>query len=216
MRLALAVLLTSSFLVFASPAMALATGQCLPAAQVRAALTKEGQKPIIVGNQSGYGRPYALIFTANAEGERGYALRSDKPYGEQATTICVESAYTQIHLHDVKAEPIPEWAEIGNDPREAAAICRRYKLGYQENCNSHDESLRNLAGNGQRVIFMATGTAINPRDKSIRTDQRIWLTYSGEHTGGLFKATTVEGASYVLSGHTDTSFTQHGRVFFTR
>ena len=146
----------------ASDAWALDTGQCLPAAQVRATLTAEGQNTIILGNRTGYGYPTALVFTSNGDGSEGYALRGDKPLGEQ-----------DVRLNDVTRPGVPAWAKLGGDPAAAAAICKRDRLGYQEQCRFHDESLSNLEGNGQHVMLMATGTAINPRDKTVRDGQRI-------------------------------------------
>ena len=200
-----------AYLVFgASNASALDTGQCLPAAQVRATLAAEKQNTIIVGNRSGYGYPVALVFTSNVDGSKGYALRGDKPLGEQAATICVESVYRDVRLNDVTKPGVPAWAKMGDDPKRAEAVCKRDKLGYQEKCGSHDQSVLGLDGNGQRVIFMAIGSAINPRDKSVRAGQRIWLTLDAADAGGLFNAATVEGADYILSAYTKGSYTQFG------
>ncbi|MDY7762819.1 hypothetical protein U0E18_32050, partial [Burkholderia pseudomallei] len=68
---------------------------------------------------------------------------------------------------------------------------------------------------GQQVLFMATGTAINPRDKTIRTGQRVWLTQNGSG-GGALSATTPEGASYVLSAYTSGALSQHGAAMLNR
>ena len=50
-----------------------------------------GTSPIIVGNRAGYGDHAALIFYANSDGSRGYAVRGDKPFGQLSGTICIES-----------------------------------------------------------------------------------------------------------------------------
>lgn len=192
-----------------SPALALETGQCLPAAQVRAALTAEGMQPIIVGTRTGYGYPTSLIFFSNADASRGYLIRGDKPLGQQSNTACVDSVYRDVRLNDITRAGIPAWARVAVKPREVEAICRGH-LGYQDNCNRHDESLFNLESHGQHVMFMATGTAINPRDHSIRSGQRIVLTLKPVARGGVLMAVTPEGASYILSAYTDGGYTPVG------
>ena len=197
----------------ASPAWALDTGQCLPAAQVRAALAAEGQSPIITGNRSGYGYPTALIFTSNADGSKGYAVRGDKPLGQQAETICIDSVYRDVRLNDITRSGVPAWAMMSNADAEAAdAICARGGLGYQDHCNFYNQGLANLDSNGTHIMLMATGTAINPRDKSVRADQRLIVAVSPADNKGIVKATTKEGASYMLSAYTTAGYTQAGNA----
>lgn len=195
--------------VIGTPAWALDTGQCLPAAQVRSALAAEGMNPIIVGNRTGYGYPTALIFFANADGSRGYLVRGDKPFGEQADTACVDSVYRDVRLNDITRPGIPAWANMAIKPQEVAAICRGH-LGYQDDCSRHDESIRSLESHGQHVMLMAVGTAINPRDHSVRQGQRILLTVDPLREGGLLNAVTPEGANYMLAAYTKASYTQFG------
>lgn len=185
------------------------TGQCLPAAQVRAVLAAEGQNPIIVGNRSGYGYPTALILTSNADGSKGYMLRGDKPFGQQADTVCIDSVFTDIGLNDVSKPGIPAWARVNENRTAAEAECRRDHLGYQETCGLHGDAVKNQTENGQPVLFAALGTAINPRDKSIRSGQLIVVTYGSGLNGGLVTATTSNGANYMLSAYSDVKLTQN-------
>ena len=166
-------------------------------------------KPIIVGDRTGFGFPTSLIFFSNSDGSRGYLIRGDQPLGTQAAIACVDSEFRDIRLHDTSQAGVPEWALMGDDPTTVAAICARDKLGYQEKCTSNDASLKTLDGNGLHVLFMAIGTAINPRDQSVRSDQRIILTVDGARSGGLLKAVTREGASYVLAAYTKAAMTQN-------
>jgi hypothetical protein len=207
-RWGLKALIAITFCGIASPAFALETGQCLPAAQVRTALAAENMNPIILGNRTGYGYGTALIFMSNADGSRGYLVRGDKPLGEQAETICIDSVFRDVKLNDITNPVVPTWAEMGDDPVTAEAVCKRDRLGYQEKCNSNDRSLTTLSSNGQHVLFMAIGTAINPRDRTVRSNQRILLTLDGTNGSGLVKASTSEGASYILSAYTKGSLTQ--------
>ena len=197
------------------PALALDTGQGRPATQARAARAAEGMNPIIVGNRTGYGYPTSLIFLANANGSRGYLIRGDKPLGQQADTACVDSVYREVRLNDITRPGIPAWATMGGDAARANAVCKRDHLGYQEECSPHDAALATLERHGQHVAFMATGTAINPRDGSIRKQQRLFLTVDPSK-GGLLKAATAEGASYILSAYTSVSLTQNAVAFMSR
>ncbi|WP_066769271.1 hypothetical protein [Sphingobium sp. CCH11-B1] len=200
----------------ASPVLALETGQCLPAATVRAALAQEGQNPIIVGNRSGYGYPIALIFTSNADGSKGYAIRGDKPFGEQAETACIDSVYRDVRLNDISKPGIPAWAKMGGDPKTAEAICKRDKLGYQEVCAPADQVTQELETNGRHAMMVATGSAINPRDKSIRQNQRILVTVNAGNQAGLIRAVTQEGAGYVLSAYSSVAYTANGEARLTK
>ena len=191
-------------------ALNLETGKCYPAADVRAQLVTEGQSPIVVGNRSGYGYPTALFFTSNADGTKGYAVRGDRPLGTPATETCVDSIYTNVRLHDVSVALIPSWAKWGNDEAAALAACRRDNLGYQEKCGSHDTRARNIFGNGSRFMLAMKGTAINPRDGSIRNAQMIWVNFTPATGSGLVNATTPEGADYVLSAYSSIAYAPAG------
>lgn len=203
-------------LVVADPALALTTGDCLPAAQARQAVADEGMSPIIVGNRSGYGNPTALIFFSNTDGSKGYAFLADKPFGEQATTICIQSVYRDIRMNDITKPGIPSWARMPVDRTRATAICARGGLGWQDKCLPHDDSLTNLEGNGVHVMFAAIGTAINPRDKSVRPNQRLVVAIKPADGKGVRAAVTPEGASYMLSAYLDVKYTQFGQAMFGR
>lgn len=196
--------------ISAFPALALETGQCLPAAQARQAVSDEHMNPLIVGNRSGYANPTALIFFSNAEGSKGYAFLADKPFGEQATTICVQSVYRDIRLNDITRAGIPSWARIPVDRTRALALCGRGGLGYQDACVPENESSKNLESNNVHVMFVAMGTAINPRDQTVRAGQRIVVAVDPVKNTGIVKAVTTEGASYMLSAYSSVAYTQHG------
>ena len=210
-----AVLLAAA-VVAVQPAQALETGQCLPAAQVRASLAAEGQNPVIVGNRTGYGYPTALIFFANADGSKGYLVRGDKPLGQEAETACIDSVYRDVRLNDVGKPGVPPWALMHDSAAQTADICKRDRLGYQEFCASNDQGLENLESHGEHVMLVATGTAINPRDKPVRLEQKIVLPLEPRAATGLLQAATREGASYVLSAYGSGSFTQYGTAMLGR
>lgn len=215
MRLSLSAIVAGAALCCASPAFALETGQCLPAAEVRSALANQAQNPIVVGNQAGYGRPYALVFTSNKDGSRGYALRGDKPFGEQATTICIDSIFHDVKLNDFTKPGVPAWAQLSYSGSDISETCRANRLGYQEVCRAYLPDIETRESNGQRVMFMARGSAINPRDKSVRQDQWIVLSVDSADQRGLLQAVTTNGAAYVLSAYTRASFTQHSSALLS-
>jgi hypothetical protein len=197
----------------ATPVIVLDTGQCLAAAQVRSALAAEKMQAIVIGNRSGYGSQTALIFYASADGSRGYAVHGDKPVGQPSDTICIDSVYRDVRLNDITRPGIPAWARMdGIDPSVVERICKAGRLGYQEQCRTEDESLANLESNGVHVMFVAIGTAINPRDKSLRQNQRLVVSVSPTDNKGVVKSVTPEGASYLLSGIVDAAYTREGEA----
>ncbi len=213
MEFKLGLSLAVASLAAASPALALDTGQCLPAAQVRAALASENMQPIIVGNRAGYGDHAALIFYANASGSRGYAVRGDKSYGQLSDTICIESVFRDVRLNDITHPGIPAWARIdGIDAAVVERVCKSGKLGWQEQCMPHNVGLTNQETHGVHVMLMVTGSAINPRDKSIRQNQRIVVSVSPTDNKGGVDAVTPEGANYMLSGYVDVAYTRNGEA----
>ena len=66
------------------------------------------------------------------------------------------------------------------------------------------------------VMFSAIGTAINPRDGTIRSGQRIFVSANPIAATGIYKASTVQGASYMLSAYSKVSFTQFGDALLKR
>lgn len=202
--------------MISSPAWALDTGQCMPAAQVRQALADEGQNALIVGNRTGYGYPTALIFFANADGSKGYAVRSNQPLGQQGETACIESVYRDVRLNDITQPGIPSWAVLAVDHAKASSLCGRGGLGYQDICAPYDISRKNMEANGAHVMLMAIGTTINPRDKAVRSSQRIVVTVEPNEKLGLVDAVTPEGASYRLSAYSAVSYTQNSEALLPR
>ncbi len=121
---ALAPALASVLLPCAAPANALEPGQCLPIAEMNAALRADGQRTMIIGNRSAVaekdasGRPTRLAelvetVTSNAEGSLGYNLAGDRPREEASTNVCVRAVLTNIRLYDARRLEIPRTAFLG-------------------------------------------------------------------------------------------------------
>lgn len=108
----------------ANPAFALEPGQCLPMAEMNAALRAEGQRTMIIGNRSAVeerdatGNPTRLAervetITSNADGSLGYNLAGDRPREEPSTNVCVRAKLTNVRLYDASQPTIPRDAYLG-------------------------------------------------------------------------------------------------------
>jgi hypothetical protein len=98
----------------ATPAMAeLQAGQCLPMAEMNAALRAEGQRTMIIGNRSAVqerdaaGNPTRVAenvetITSNSDGSRGYNLGGDRPRDEISNRVCVGAVLTNVRLFDAR------------------------------------------------------------------------------------------------------------------
>jgi len=97
----------------ATPALALEPKQCLPMAQMNAALKAEGQRSLIIGDRRAVNDAperasgvrvtnYANIVTSNADGSVGYQLEGDLPRAQSSTSMCVRAKLTNIRLFDAR------------------------------------------------------------------------------------------------------------------
>lgn len=102
----------------------LVAGQCLPMAEMNAALRAEGQRTMIIGNRSAIeerdasGNPTRLAerletITSNADGSVGYNLAGDRPREEPSTNVCVGAKLTNVRLYDASQPTIPPDAYLG-------------------------------------------------------------------------------------------------------
>jgi hypothetical protein len=108
----------------ANPAFALEPGQCLPMAEMNAALRAEGQRTMIIGNRSAVierdarGTPTrveeaAEVITSNGDGSLGYNLAGNRPREEASTQMCVRARLTNVRLFDARQTAIPRDAYLG-------------------------------------------------------------------------------------------------------
>jgi hypothetical protein len=112
-------------LASASPAMALEAGQCLPMAEMNAALRAEGQRTMIIGDRLGQieNDPngvaglnvdmYANAVTSNPDLSVGYLLQGDRPRTETSTRMCVGAKLANIRIFDAAREGVPQAALLG-------------------------------------------------------------------------------------------------------
>ena len=96
-----------------SSAWALEPKQCLPLAEMNAALRAEGQRTLIIGNREALNNDasrssgvritrYADAVTANADMTLGYQIEGDLPRDQTSTSFCVGAKLTNIRLLDAR------------------------------------------------------------------------------------------------------------------
>lgn len=113
-----------SFTAFS--AYALEPKQCLPMAEMNAALKAEGQRTLIIGNRAAGRNSSASVsgvkikkwvntFTSNADGTLGYNLEGDKPAGQPSETVCVRGKFINVKLYDARKHGTPEAARRGGE-----------------------------------------------------------------------------------------------------
>lgn len=112
-------------MAFSSPALALDAKQCLPMAEMNAALKAEGQRTLIIGNRiAAVGREGSTetrmvravnTVTSNADGSIGYQLEGNNPRSIPSTQVCVRAKLTDIQLFDARRTDIPQAAYLGGE-----------------------------------------------------------------------------------------------------
>jgi hypothetical protein len=111
-------------LACATPSMALEAGECLPMAEMNAALRAEGQRTMIIGNRSAVaerdaaGNPtrveeFAEAITSSADGNVGYNLAGNRPREETSTEMCVRAKLTNVRLFDARLPTPAREAYLG-------------------------------------------------------------------------------------------------------
>lgn len=110
-------------LACAAPAHAeLVPGQCMPMADMNAALRAEGQRTIIIGDRVSVideSRPelgvrrWVNTVTSNEDGSRGYQLEGNLPSGQTSTEVCVAAILADVQLFDARRDGVPQAALLG-------------------------------------------------------------------------------------------------------
>lgn len=111
-RAAAAVLPTAALafgLASNADAQTLQAGQCLPKAEVLAALEKDKQSVPFNGNRIFSENSNANLLTSNPERTLGYSIEGDAPIGSPSKILCVRATYTNIHVNGVENPTVPVW-----------------------------------------------------------------------------------------------------------
>lgn len=144
--------------LISSPALALEPRQCLPMAEMNAALRAEGQRTLIIGNrvalrndatrESGLRvQGWVNTFTSNDDGSVGYNLEGDRPVGQPSTRVCVAGKFTNIRLYDARRPGVPPAALRGGP---------------------FDDFLRRNERNGIRPMLQADAISAGPNSEARR------------------------------------------------
>lgn len=110
----------------ATPAHALDAKQCLPMAEMNAALKADNQRSLILGNRHGMAvvvngdarngvltPNYMNAVTSNADGSVGYQIEGDQPRDQISTQVCVRAKLTNVQLLDARSTDIPNAVLLG-------------------------------------------------------------------------------------------------------
>jgi len=186
------------------PALALEPKQCLPLADMNAALKAEGQMPVVIGNRvtTRKDRP-VNIFTSDANG-RGYALEGDAPHGQPSKRVCVGARYSGLRINDINSPVVPSWALIGNSRASAQADCTARKAGV---CDSYDDYVRRATAGGMRVMLVARSESTQG-DGSIKQGRLLTILTRPDRKIADVTATNRLGASEAVGGLEDVNYTQ--------
>lgn len=132
----------------------LVAGQCLPMAEMNAALRAEGQRTIIIGDRVAVVderrpelgvRRHVNTVTSNEGGSLGYQLEGNLPSGQPSTEVCVAAKLTEVQLFDARRDGVPQAALLGG---------------------RFDTFVTNASADGVRPMVVARtvfGDAANPR-----------------------------------------------------
>lgn len=108
-----------------APAMAMDAKQCLPMAEMNAALKAEGQRTMIIGDRLGQIRndahadgglavdEYANAVTSNADGSVGYQLEGDRSRSQTSSSMCIRAKLTNVRIFDAARSEIAQQALLG-------------------------------------------------------------------------------------------------------
>ncbi len=176
----------------AAPALALEAKQCLPMAEMNAALKAEGQRTLILGDRLALQNPtgkvsdasvdkYANAVTSNADGSLGYQLEGNKPRVVASTSMCVAAKLTDIRLYDARKTDIPNAVMLGG----------RFNGVVQE-----------LAAKGSRAMVVAN--TLHANGDAIRRGLPLVVFGNVDHRTGSLSTMTAQGPQMLaLMGDVD-------------
>lgn len=179
-----------------TPAMALEAKQCLPIAEMNAALRAEGQRTLILGNRmaiadapeeklGGKVMEFANAVTSNADGSIGYQLEGNRPRAEASTEMCVAAQLTNIKLLDAR----------GSQPARAAFLGGPF-----------DQSISTYASRGAMPMLVADSFRKNG-DGTKRMGLPVVLLGNMADTGGAMLTRKPDGHSLQLALLADLGYT---------
>lgn len=168
-------------LLSATGAAALEPKQCLPIAEINAALKAEGQRTLILGDREAINDPtgnakdwtvtrYANAVTSNTDGSLGYQLEGDLPRAQPSSSMCVVARLTNIRLFDAHKSGVPKDALLGG---------------------LFDASARGLDAKGVHVMLVAD--SLHPQDDSYRVGSPLVVFADMKGRSGSMATMTAKG-----------------------
>lgn len=193
----IAALSLAAIFTAASPAFALEPKQCLPLAEMNAALKAEGQRTLIVGNREALQNPTGQVkdasvhkflntVTGNSDGSEGYQLEGDLPRTENSTKICVGAKLTNIRLFDARRPGVPQGALLGG---------------------KFDDAVRSYEREGTRPMVIAD-TLHKSADGNYRTGLPMALLGNMEKSAALMYTRLPDGRPQEMLLMGDVEYTQ--------
>jgi hypothetical protein len=185
--------LASSALLPAS-VLALEPRQCLPLAEMNAALKAEGQRTLIIGDRKAVNDApdrasgvrvtrYANAVTSNADGTLGYQIEGDRPRAQPSTSMCVRAKLARVRLLDARKAGVQTAALLGG---------------------AFDAEVRDKEKIGTRPMLIADTMQTGP-DGSVRTGlpMIVFGNVAGRSASIYARLANGDPAFLVLMGDTD-------------
>lgn len=180
----------------AAEAQALEARQCLPMAEMNAALRAEGQRTMIIGDRMAIvddasrtlgGRidRFVNTVTSNADGSVGYQLEGNLPRAQASTEVCVAAKLTNIRLFDARRPGVPAGARLGG---------------------AFDQALVDHDQRAIRPMLQADTVAYNP-DGSSRLGRPLTIIGKVENKTGAILVTLEDTRPQRLALLSDTEYT---------
>jgi hypothetical protein len=200
MRSVVAACGTLAYSVFLpSSVLALEPRQCLPIADMNAALRAEGQRTLIIGDRAALRNDasresgirvnrWVNTFTSNDDGTLGYNLEGDRPSGEASTRVCVRAKLTNIRLYDARRPGVPPAAFRGG---------------------SFDDMLREQEARGIRPMLQADSISTGPAGE-IRQGHGVTLQGSVTRQSGMLFVNQPGGNAQSLFMMQNVAYTPAG------
>lgn len=174
-----------------TPALALEPKQCLPLAEMNAALKADGQRTLILGDRLAiqdptgraedmYTNRYANAVTANGDGSLGYQIEGDKTRQQASSTMCVRAKLTNVRLFDASQPGTPKAALLGG---------------------AFDDNVRELGAKGMRPMLVAD--TLHGSDASRRGNPLVVFGNVSSGTGSLTTQTSDGPKLLAVLGDTD-------------
>lgn len=172
--------------------------QCLPIAEMNAALKALGQRTLVIGNREALNNDssrssgvridrYANAVTSNADGSLGFQLEGDLPRAQNSTKMCVVARLNNIRLIDARLPVAKPLSLFGP---------------------AFDAEMREKEKAGTRPMLIAD-TVHRNADSSTRRGLPMIVFWNGDQRSASIYALRAENAPVMLVLMGDTDYTPY-------